>query len=49
NLQTDLYGKKMGIHLLRKIRDEKKFDSPEELKKQIQKDILMTKRYFKMS
>jgi riboflavin kinase / FMN adenylyltransferase len=49
NLQTDLYGKKMGILLLKKIRDEKKFDSPDELKKQIQKDILMTKRYFKIS
>jgi riboflavin kinase/FMN adenylyltransferase len=48
DLQTDLYGKNMGIFLLKKIRDEKKFDSPEELKKQIQKDIDLTRKYFEM-
>jgi len=47
DLEADLYGKKMGIFLLKKIRDEKKFDSPERLKQQIKKDISITKQYFK--
>lgn len=38
NFNEDLYGKKLTIQILNKIRDEKKFDSLEELKKQITKD-----------
>lgn len=39
NFNNDLYNKELEIELLAKIRDEKKFDSIEELKKQIKKDI----------
>ena len=38
NFSGDLYGKFLSIQILNKIRDEKKFDSLEELKKQIAKD-----------
>lgn len=34
-----IYGKKIKIEFIKRIRDEKKFDSLEELKAQIQKDI----------
>ncbi len=34
----DLYGKKIGISFVRKIRDEKKFESLDELKQQLAKD-----------
>lgn len=46
NLESEIYGRKMGIQLLKKIRNEKKFDSPEMLKKQITKDIATAKKYF---
>ena len=38
NFNGDLYGKKLKVQILNKIRDEKRFDSLEELKKQITKD-----------
>ncbi len=38
NFNGDLYGKRLKIQILNKIRDEKKFDSLEELKIQITKD-----------
>lgn len=34
----DLYGRRMRVHLLRKIRDERRFDSLEELQRQIEAD-----------
>ncbi len=42
----DLYGEKICIRFLKKIRDEKQFDSPEALGDQIQKDIQVAEAYF---
>lgn len=42
----DLYGKNMEVTLLEKIRDNKKFDSAEQLQKQIAIDIAQTKAFF---
>ena len=42
----DLYGKKIRVEFVKKIRDEKKFDSLEDLKNQVEKDIEYTKKYF---
>ena len=39
NFNGDLYGKELEIEITSKIRDEQKFDSLEELKKQIAKDV----------
>lgn len=39
NFSEDLYGKTLRIEVLKKIRDEKKFNNLEELKLQIEKDI----------
>ena len=42
----NLYGKKITVEFLKKVRDEKKFDSLEALKEQIFKDISSAKEYF---
>lgn len=39
DFEGDLYGKKIKIEILKKIRDEKKFDCVDDLKIQIEKDI----------
>lgn len=39
NFSGDLYGKTLTLHFLRKIRDERPFSSPEELRQQIAKDL----------
>jgi len=43
----ELYGKFAEIELLKKIREDKRFDSEEELRKQIQKDIYDVRDYFR--
>ena len=35
----DLYGRRLSVHLVRKIRDEKRFGSVEELKQQLENDF----------
>jgi riboflavin kinase/FMN adenylyltransferase len=40
---TDLYGKEIYIEFLERIRDEKKFGSQEDLKKQLIKDEQLCK------
>lgn len=39
----DIYGEDLRLSLVKKIRDEKKFSSVEDLKKQIQKDVVLAK------
>jgi len=39
NFDRDIYGKEIAVELLRFIREERKFSSVEELKKQIEKDV----------
>jgi riboflavin kinase/FMN adenylyltransferase len=40
NYKGDLYGKEIRVEFMRKLRDEQRFPSSEELKAQIRKDIL---------
>jgi riboflavin kinase/FMN adenylyltransferase len=48
NLNKDIYGKKIRIHFLKKIRDEIKFKTQAELSQQIKKDLELAKSYFKL-
>lgn len=45
----DLYGKRIRLEFCRRLRDEKKFDSPQALKEEIQHNILQTRDYFRAS
>ena len=47
NFSKDLYGQRVHITFLKKIRDEIKFESIEALKAQIKKDIINTKNFLK--
>ncbi len=42
----DLYGDVLRVRFLHRLRDEKKFDSIEELKSQIERDVTRAERYF---
>ncbi|NOT11945.1 MAG: bifunctional riboflavin kinase/FAD synthetase [Methylococcaceae bacterium] len=46
DFDREIYGRYVEIHFKHKIRDEKRFDSLDELKKQIAKDIIETKKIF---
>lgn len=37
--QGDLYGQELAIDIIERLRDEKKFDTPQQLKEQIAKDV----------
>jgi len=41
-----LYGKKINVEFMKKVRDEKKFNGLDELKEQIFKDISTAREYF---
>jgi len=45
NFDKELYGKTIRVEFLKKIRDEKKFDSIEDLSRQITRDCIMAKDY----
>ena len=42
----DFYGQEMELAFVEKLRDEQKFSSPDELRKQIHKDIEAARRLF---
>lgn len=46
DLTADLYGSKLNIEFCTKIREELKFNSLEELKEQINADVVRAKRFF---
>jgi riboflavin kinase/FMN adenylyltransferase len=46
DFSEDLYGEKILIRFMKKVRDEVQFDSPEALSDQIQKDIKVAEAYF---
>ena len=43
----DLYGKELAVDIIERLRDEKKFDSPEQLKEQIAEDVRQGKALLK--
>ena len=45
NFDSELYGKNIRVEFLKKTRDEKKFESIDELARQITKDCIMAKDY----
>ena len=47
NFSKNIYGKHAHVTFLKKIRDEKKFENIDALKKQIQVDIDNVKKFFK--
>ena len=46
NFSSDLYGQHVSIIFLKKLRDEKKFTSLDELKEQIKLDVIKAKLFF---
>ncbi len=48
DFSKNLYGKRLEVQFLKKVRSEKKFSSPQELVKQIQKDEVLTRKYFSL-
>lgn len=46
NFSKDLYGKKIRIQFIKKLRKEIKFENPEALSQQIRKDLKAAKDYF---
>ena len=46
DFENDLYGERIQVLFLKKIRNEKKFESPEALSLQIKKDLEAAKKYF---
>lgn len=48
NFDKNLYGEKIRINFIKKIRDEIKFKTSEDLSRQIKKDLEITKLFFKL-
>lgn len=47
DFNQDVYGKTVSVELLKKLRDNQKFDSEEELIKQMEKDKKQAEEFFK--
>ncbi|TEU04563.1 MAG: bifunctional riboflavin kinase/FAD synthetase [Candidatus Aminicenantes bacterium] len=47
NFEGNLYGEQIGIHFLKKIRDEVKFRTPDDLARQLEKDLEATQAHFR--
>jgi riboflavin kinase/FMN adenylyltransferase len=48
NFDKDIYGKTINIRFIKKIREERRFSSPQELANQIQRDIALAKDFFQL-
>lgn len=46
DFEEDIYGEKVRIQFLKKLRDEKKFESPEDLARQIGRDVRRARAFF---
>jgi riboflavin kinase/FMN adenylyltransferase len=49
NFNQDIYGKTLEIEILERLRDEQKFDSLDELKNQLSKDLVNSKQFLNKS
>jgi len=49
DFSKNIYGKRLEVEFLKKIRNEKKFPSPQALIRQIHKDEVSARKYFKIS
>jgi riboflavin kinase/FMN adenylyltransferase len=47
DFQADVYGREIRLYFLKKLRDEFRFPSPEDLTQQLQKDLRTARLYFK--
>ncbi len=47
DFDRDLYGEHIGINFLKKIRDQMKFKTPDELARQLEDDLQTTRDYFR--
>ena len=47
DFSKNIYGKHLEVEFLKKIRNEKKFSSPQDLIRQIQKDESFARKYFR--
>lgn len=48
NFDKEIYGQKISIRFIKKIREEQRFSSPQELANQIQKDMALAVDYFQL-
>jgi riboflavin kinase/FMN adenylyltransferase len=46
NWNGRLYGRRISLRFFRKLRDERRFNSPADLVRQVEKDIQAARRYF---
>ncbi|MBN1224114.1 MAG: bifunctional riboflavin kinase/FAD synthetase [Candidatus Aminicenantes bacterium] len=49
NFDSDIYGKIIQVRFLKKIRTEQKFDSTQDLSRQIKKDLRLANEFFNLS